>query len=223
MSAVAQILHKEINISANMIIFGTESSPELAREIAFEINSMWNEPEATYLIEEESYPIKLRFTCLHLELSDAQLLLKNNRDYRQNFVRIEKENRMSRSMMGYQLGDNSGHWIISDKLGHSTTAAHEFGHALGLPHPKNLDYRGQGIPPIMAPRGTFVDPEYQWNSNSLADEPGGTMNPIYRKVHASELTDIIEKSRLNPTATRWNIGQITNTLYDAVANKLNYQ
>ena len=40
----------------------------------------------------------------------------------------------------------------------STTAAHEYGHTIGLVHPDVLDLRGGRELGIMYPRGTICDP-----------------------------------------------------------------
>ncbi len=72
--------------------------------------------------------------------SKADILYKvlTNTNFDNNFIRMEK-NIAQRSMMSFGLGYNSGHWHITDHLGDSTTASHEFRHAQGLPHPDRLD------------------------------------------------------------------------------------
>src|SRR5204862_6431521 len=72
----------------------------------------------------------------------------------------------------------------------STSAAHEHGHTLGLDHPKILDIRGQGVPGIMYPRGTLVDPQYQYDPSRPAGVTGGTMHPIYRRVKQEDIESL---------------------------------
>ena len=163
--------------------------------------------------------IRFDISFVVVPLDDIFILAPNNRDFRNNFVRIEKSNHITRSMMGFVIGDNSGHWITTDDLGISTTASHEFGHALGLPHPKKLDYRGEGVPPLMAPRGTFVDAEYQWYTHVKAGEHGGTMNAKHRKVSEEEISLVLAPFDLS-SGNNFNIGRLTNTLYDTMANRL---
>ncbi len=125
---------------------------------------------------------------------------------------------VTRSFMGFGLGDNVGHWIVSDQLGHSTTAAHEFGHGLGLDHPARLDYRGSGNPPpIMAPRGTLVDAQYQWEPQAKAGERGGTMNPIHRRVSVPEIQQIVDNLTFRPDGTA-SVGRLTNITFDKMGN-----
>ena len=61
------------------------------------------------------------------------------------------------------VGCNTGYFKLENLYKGSTTAAHEYGHTLGLQHPADLDLRGKGIPGIMYPRGTLVDPQFQYD------------------------------------------------------------
>ena len=145
MSAIAKINSEssQISIEAELVFYGKYSTDDLAQKIVLEINQMWNEPSAKLQLGSRLFDIV--FDIKYLCLSNSEVLLKvmNNTDYAVNFIRIEDKNIAERSMMGFGLGENSGHWLITDQLGESTTAAHEFGHALGLPHPNQLDFRFQ--------------------------------------------------------------------------------
>ena len=88
------------------------------------------------------------------------------------------------------LGCNTGYFKLGNLLNHSTTAAHEYGHTLGLDHPKDLDIRGKGQPGIMYPRGTLCDPAYQYDPAAPAGGPGGTLNPFTRKVLDSDIAGL---------------------------------
>ena len=85
---------------------------------------------------------------------------------------------------------NTGYFKLQNILDNSTTAAHEFGHTLGLDHPHNLDIRGGGTPGIMYPRGTLVDPHFQYYPEVAAGEKGGTLNPFTRKVLQKDIDDL---------------------------------
>ena len=94
----------------------------------------------------------------------------------------------------------------------STTAAHEYGHTLGLDHPRFLDIRGEGVPGIMYPRGTLVDPQFQYDPAIPAGLKGGTMHPMHRKVRQKD----IEQLKLHKLRFQNNkavLGDFTNVYH----------
>jgi hypothetical protein len=117
-----------------------------------------------------------------------------NTNPRYNYFRIEAFAGGNISFVD-GLGCNTGYFKLDNLLNHSTTAAHEYGHTLGLDHPKILDIRGQGVPGIMYPRGTIVDPPFQYSPVARPLEPGGTINPFTRKVLQSDI-DALGLNRL---------------------------
>jgi hypothetical protein len=113
----------------------------------------------------------------------------HNTNPRLNFFRIEEYSQHDISSVD-GLGCNTGYFKLGNLLDHSTTAAHEYGHTLGLDHPQDLDIRGRGQPGIMYPRGTLCDPEFQYDPAAPAGGPGGTLNPWKRKVLASDIAGL---------------------------------
>ena len=224
MSAIATLLanQNEINISARLYFYGAEATDDLAVKIVQEINTMYNEANAQIMVAGRSHQVRFAVDYALIFGDELVQLAVNNRDFRNNFVRLEKQNTTTRSFMGFGLGDNAGHWITSDQLGISTTAAHEFGHSLGLDHPLRTDFRDSAAPPpIMAPRGTWVLPHYQWNPLVAAGEFGGTMNPIHRKVSATEIQEVIENAQFSPEGIAL-IGQPTNALLDEMGSLIQW-
>src|SRR4030095_5715733 len=106
-------------------------------------------------------------------------------------------------------GCNSGYFKLENLYKGSTTAAHEYGHTLGLEHPSDLDLRGKGIPGIMYPRGTLVDPQFQYEPEKPAGTKGGTLWPIYRKVLQSDI-DGLALHRLQFKNGKAILGEFTN-------------
>ena len=59
-----------------------------------------------------------------------------------------------------------------------------------MDHPQNLDIRGMGQPGIMYPRGTLVDPEFQYDPTVAAGVKGGTINPFTRRVSQRDIEEL---------------------------------
>jgi len=113
----------------------------------------------------------------------------SNTDPRNNYFRIE-EYAMGNISFVDDLPGNTGYFKLDNLLHHSTTAAHEFGHTLGLKHPAVTDIRGKGQPGIMHPRGTICDPAFQYDPQAAPGTKGGTLNPFKRKVLQADIDDL---------------------------------
>lgn len=225
MSAIA-ILKQDlgtIEIWATLYFYGTEATPELGQKIVDEIRNQYNDAQAEIWVQNKYYKIDFIVDYQIIETADELIsLASGNKDFRKNFIRIEAQNHLTRSFMGFGLGDNVGHWITSDQLGTSTTAPHEFGHGLGLDHPDEVDFRGIDLhPPIMAPRGTLVEAHFQWNPSALAGEFGGTMNPKHRKVSKEEIKQVFEQIDFDENSVAL-IGRISNVLFDEIGKPIRW-
>lgn len=219
MSAIAYIEEDELRVKATLFLYGKYAGERLAADIASEINGMWNQPLAVVPVQARYLKVRFEVHVQAVTIDEARQKMCENRSHEVNFVRVEDANMTERSMMGRGLGQNSGHWLITDQLGHSTTAAHEFGHALGLPHPEQLDYRGTGYPPLMAPRGTLVDAVFQWNPLAEPGAYGGTMNPVHRRVRQEEVLEVMARATF--TKSNFIIGEISNLFYNETGHAEN--
>jgi hypothetical protein len=157
---------------------------------------MWNEPNGIIYIKQIPFSVRFQITAELRKSIDMEEIYSNT-DPRNNYFRIEEYAHGNISFVD-GLGCNSGYFKLENLYVGSTTAAHEYGHTLGLDHPTDLDYRGKGVPRIMYPRGTLVDPQFQYDPSKPAGVTGGTMHPMYRKVFAEDIASLkLEKLRFN--------------------------
>lgn len=173
---------QQLVITSNIITYGNAADAVITEMIRDEIETMWNEPKAVVLIE--GYELRVRFTITaDYQPGISPVEIYQNLDPRNNYFRIEEFAHGNISFVD-GLGCNSGYFKLENLYKGSTTAAHEYGHTLGLEHPQDLDLRGKGVPGIMYPRGTLVDPQFQYNPEGRAGDSsnGGTMHPMHRKV-----------------------------------------
>jgi hypothetical protein len=179
---------RSIQLSATVVTYGNASNGEITRQIAEEIEGMWNEPMVSVELDGRSYSLTFRIGHLWRPDIDPTEILANT-DPALNFYRIEEYAQGNISFVD-GLGSNTGYFKLENLYAGSTTAAHEFGHGLGLDHPLMLDIRGMGRPGIMYPRGTWVDPAYQYDPAAAPGAPGGTMHPRYRRVMPDDIENL---------------------------------
>ena len=181
------IIHAVINI------YGDAADNDLSFEIANDIERFWNEAAGTVWLKEnwfskKLYNVKFKVAGRFYKTLTPQIVFENT-DPRNNYFRIEEFATGNISFVD-GLNCNTGYFKFENLLNNSTTAAHEFGHTIGLNHPHELDIRGKGIPGIMYPRGTLVDPAFQYDPQVAPGEKGGTVNPFTRKVLQNDIDDL---------------------------------
>lgn len=209
-----------VTISADYYFYGNYAKSNQVNPCASEINRMFNTGLMVQLNKRGTWK-KLVVKVKPYIVTEAQAinLALNNKNTKNNFVRIDVPTKGSRvNISEHGLRSNFGYFIVENDLGTSTTCTHEFAHGLGLQHVgEPCDWRGKGVPPIMANRGCFVDKKYQYNPKAKAGKAGGTINPIHRQVLASE----ISKIKLGDLSFQWvtpekecaSQGTATNVLF----------
>lgn len=181
-------------IHSVIYFYGNAANEILSEQIAKDIPDHWNEANGKAIIKRNIYDVFFDIRGFYAPSLSPKTIFENINP-RNNYFRIEAYAHGNISFVD-GLGSNTGYFKLENLLNNSTTAAHEFGHTLGLEHPKNLDIRGEGQPGIMYPRGTLVDPPFQYDPNVPAGLNGGTLNPFTRKVLQSDIDDL-SLSKLN--------------------------
>jgi hypothetical protein len=202
---------QQLIICSHIITYGAAADPAITENIRDEIETMWNEPKASLRFNSSTFNVVFRISA-SFQPNITDIDIYQNLDPRNNYFRIEEFAHGNISFVD-GLGCNSGYFKLENLYKGSTTAAHEYGHTLGLDHPADLDLRGKGVPGIMYPRGTLVDPQYQYDPAIPAGQKGGTMHPMYRKVLQEDIDDL-KLHRLDFENGKAIIGEFTNVWHD---------
>jgi hypothetical protein len=198
----------QLYIHSVLFFYGDAASDALSYQIANDIADHWNSAKGQVRIKNTLYHVLFDIEAIWAKLLSPEMVFENTNP-RNNYFRVEEFATGNISFVD-GVGSNTGYFKLDNLLNNSTTAAHEYGHTIGLEHPEILDIRGKGIPGIMYPRGTIVDAIYQYSPVALPLAPGGTMNPFNRKV----LQEDIDNLNLHRLAYNRNgiavIGNFTN-------------
>lgn len=205
------VTHQDtIIISSHIITYGDAADENITALIREEIETMWNEPNGMVYINGIQLFVTFSITAAlrkNIEMEE----IYSNTDAKNNYFRIEEYAYGNISFVD-GLGCNSGYFKLENLYAGSTTAAHEYGHTLGLDHPEDIDYRGKGNPGVMFPRGTLVDPEFQYDPSKQPGDVGGTLHPMYRKVFAEDIA-ALQWERLRFKNSKAIIGNFTNVFH----------
>ncbi len=186
----AQLLPQKNQLLINAVIFiyGDAANDAIAKFIAADIAHFWNDASGMVTIKNQTFDVRFNMEGIWAKSLSPEMIHENTNPSN-NYFRIEEYASGNISFVD-GLNSNTGYFKLENLLNNSTTAAHEFGHTLGLDHPDELDIRGRGTPGIMYPRGTWVDPDFQYYSNVAPGEDGGTLNPFTRKVLQQDVDDL---------------------------------
>jgi hypothetical protein len=184
----------QLIINAVIFIYGDAANEDIAKFIAADIAHFWNDAGGSTVIKNKTFSVRFNMEGIWSKLLEPQMIYENTNP-RNNYFRIEEYASGNISFVD-GLNSNTGYFKLENLLNKSTTAAHEFGHTIGLDHPEDLDIRGKGTPGIMYPRGTIVDTIYQYDPAAAPATNGGTINPFTRKVLQKDI-DNLRLNKLN--------------------------
>lgn len=198
---------RTVLLHATIVTYGHAADERITEQIRREIEDMWNAPQGKVYLSDQEWIFRCSIKGICIPDIDPTEVVSNT-DPRMNFFRIEERSINHISFVD-GLGCNTGYFQVDNLYEGSTTAAHEFGHTLGLDHPRDLDIRGYGRPGIMYPRGTLVDPEFQYDPQVPAGMPGGTMHPMHRRVSQSDI-NLLRLHRLRLRGNFAIVGDFSN-------------
>ncbi len=191
-----QYVTNKLIIHAEIIFYGDAAEEALSFLVAKNIADQWNQVNGRVEIKRNPFRIWFDIAGIYNPSLTPDEVYENTNP-RINYFRIEKFAEGDISFVD-GIGSNTGYFKLDNLLNDSTTAAHEFGHTLGLHHPADLDIRHANVPGIMYPRGTLVKPDFQYNPAAPPATVGGTLNPIHRKVLQNDIALLhLEKLRFN--------------------------
>ena len=202
----------QLIIHSVIFFYGEAANDGLSLQIAGDIAGHWNAVKGEVRIKNIVYEVLFDIKGIWARSLTPEMIFENNNP-RNNYFRIEAYASGNISFVD-NIGCNTGYFKLDNLLNNSTTAAHEYGHTIGLHHPEILDIRGKGVPGIMYPRGTIVDSIYQYSPVAVPLAPGGTINPFCRKVLPEDINNLNLQHLAYNRYSKAILGNFTNIWHE---------
>lgn len=178
----------QLIVHSHFQLYGDAATEDISKAIGEDIEKHWNEPKATIRMKDILYDVVFDIRSYYTPQLKPEDVWYNT-DPKLFFFRIEEYSPLDISFVD-GIGSNTGYFKLANLFQTSTTAAHEYGHMIGLYHPKELDVRGHTAPGIMYPRGTLCDPHFQYDPAAEPGQKGGTLDPKHRRVLAEDIQQL---------------------------------
>ncbi len=180
--------NKTITIHSKFYFYGGEATEKNAQSFVNNVQSLWGGANGSVSYNGENYKVLFEISHEIVSEDDAKSKMKGNRDAKNNFVRVESTG-ASHTGTGTN-GSNSFFFGANALEEGKTTAAHEYGHSIGLighsgeASPENSElYIGQ--PDIMTTIYTPVEAEYTKDPSKGNSQVSGfdekRINPATKK------------------------------------------
>src|SRR5674476_1087743 len=117
-------------IHSTIYFYGHAANENLSFQIAKDIADHWNEPNGTAVIKRNQYKVVFKIEGVYEKVLLPEIIFENTNPGN-NYFRVEEYAHGNISFVD-GLGSNTGYFKLENLLNKSTTAAHEFGHTLGL-------------------------------------------------------------------------------------------
>jgi len=179
---------KKVIIHSEIFLYGDSATEKLTKQFGGEIEQLWNEVDGTIELDGDIFNVEFSISSFFSPNLTVEEVM-NNTNPRKNYFRVEDYSPINISWVD-GIGSNTGYMLLGNLYEGSTTASHEYGHTLGLEHPQDINYIGKGRPGIMYPRGSLVDPEFQYDPTKQPGENGGTIHPMHRRVNQVDIDNL---------------------------------
>jgi len=176
----------QLIIHSVIFFYGEAANDGLSLQIAGDIAGHWNAVKGEVRIKNIVYEVLFDIKGIWARSLTPEMIFENNNP-RNNYFRIEAYASGNISFVD-NIGCNTGYFKLDNLLNNSTTAAHEYGHTIGLHHPEILDIRGRGVP--------------------------GTMNPFCRKVLPEDINNLNLQHLAYNRYGKAMIGNFTNIWHE---------
>jgi hypothetical protein len=197
---IKNTVESKLTLRSHLYLYG-QVDELLATQIADEINLVWNENNHKVEIDQKLYQLIVRVTTSVVSVNQAIAFARLNPLALNNFIRINSFPNDSIPVPFILGNTNSGIWISSFNLGKSTTAAHEYGHSLGLNHPLDEGLH-MGTPRLMITDYYPVEAKYWLNPNAFSGDELARLDLNNRQLTKADVRELgLEKLNFDQQET----------------------